>query len=101
MDILSKLQLNKNPINEIEESRVAPHMLLYPVGSRTRSLGYGVWSMEYGHSAADDMVHLGVRRIEKWEKNKGRIKVTLDMIVASKNRRYNLQQTPGEFEPNH
>jgi hypothetical protein len=33
MDILSKFQLNKNPINEIEESGVEALRLLCPVGS--------------------------------------------------------------------
>ena len=54
----------------------------------------------HGHGAVDDMGHLGVR-VNKGEKDKGRIKVTLGMIVVSKNRRYNLQQTSAEFEPNH
>jgi len=42
MDILSKFKLNKNPINEIEESGVEPHMLPWPVGSLARSFGQGV-----------------------------------------------------------
>ena len=57
--------------------------------------------VEHGHGAIDDVGQIGVGGKEKWEKNKGRIKVTLGMIAASKNQRDNLQQTPGEFEPNH
>ena len=48
------------------------------------------------------MGHLGIWGPPKKEKKgEGHIKVTLGMIVASKNRRYNLQETPAEFEPNH
>ncbi len=57
--------------------------------------------VEYGHGAVDDMGHLDVWGPKKGEKGKGRIKVTLGMRGALKNRRYNLPQTPAEFEPNH
>ena len=55
--------------------------------------------VEHGHGY--DIGRVGVWGPKRGKKGKGRIKVTLGMIVALKNRRYNLPQTPAKFEPNH
>ena len=96
MDILSKLHLNKNPINEIEESGVEPHMLCGRLEASHGHLG-----REYGHSVADDVGHLGVRGIEEQDeiKDKAHTKLTLAFLKLSKNQRDNLQQFPGGLGP--
>lgn len=96
MDILSKFQLKKNPINAIEESGVEPHMLLWPVGSLARSFGQGVWP-QCGRRGGPSWF----TNVEKREEKEGttHTKLTLDLLRLLKNQRDNLQQIPAKLGP--
>jgi len=96
MDILSKLQLKKNPINEMKRRGVSP---ICSCGRLEASHGH--LGREYGHSVVEDVGQLGVRGIEEREeiKDKAHTKLTLALLRLSKNQRDNLQQFPGGLGP--